>query len=211
LLFYGGILKRSFEILEEGFHLLPDCDPVDPEHHRDQGGGEDDQDAQQGAGDCVVGGCCMISQDFDRAAVQLFHIDNPQPCVICWEPVIAAHLLLVHQARLGHLQPVVEGVHVAVAGEGVAMEINLTNFVALVAEHQVKLVQGVLPQVPDLVVFKVEVSQLLETAQGEVDVRELVITEVEIQKFWQLAEHVVILDLPDLILFKVELFQLLQL
>lgn len=208
MLFYGRILKRCFEIFEEGLHLLPDCDPVDPEHHRDQGGGEDDQDAQQGAGDCVMGGCGMISQYLNRTAVQLFHIDNPQPSVIGWEPVIAPHLFLVHQARLGHLQPVVEGVHVAVAGEGIAMEINLTDTVALVAEHQVQLVQRVLPQISDLVIFKVEISQLLETAQGEVDIRELVVSEVEIQEFWQLAEHIVILDLPDLILFKVELFQL---
>jgi len=112
----------------------------------------------------------VISNNLDRTAVQFLDIYDPFSSIVRRKPVIATHLLFVHQARLGHLQPVVEGVHVTVASERVAMKINLTDTITFVTEDSVEFVQGVLPQVPDLVKLQIQIPQLLQTAQREVDI-----------------------------------------
>ena len=64
-------------------------------------------------------------------------------------------------------------------------------------KHLVELLQRPVRETLDFVVFKVEVSELLQALEGEVDLLKLIVPKVEISESRKGAKHIVVFDFPD--------------
>ena len=210
LLLQGGVLQGGLEVLHQRGEFLLDGHPVDPENDEEEGGGDDDEDAEECAGD---GGVTAVLLVLARRALQEHDVLNPDAGIVLGEPVVAPHLSLVDNPGRGVGQPVEHPVHLAVAAEGISVQINLTVVVAASAgvgtrrEHLVNLLSRVRLQIPDLIEADIQVSESLQTVEGEVDLSKLIVRQVDVQQVGKVAEHVVIPDLPDLVLLQMKFLQ----
>ena len=76
---------------------------------------------------------------------------------------------------VGLLEPVLEVLEMAVAAEGVALEVELLPLRVVGAEHPVELAQRRVGEPPDLVVLEVQVAEVAQALDVELDA---------LQKYW---------------------------
>ena len=147
------------------------------------------------------GGAGVILVTASWSTVQHVNIYDSLASIGLRPAIKTSHLVLVDQKSLIVLlpHPIPQIIHVTVTVEWITMKVNLF---LRVSKHVIHQSESLVLDVSDLVVAQVDVSQSLETVQGETDVSQLIVSQVNVKQRGKVTKHVIIFDLPDLILLQ---------
>lgn len=88
-------------------------------------------------------------------------------------------------------EPMLKVFQMTIAMERVAFQMNSAIFFVRFQDF-IQFVQSGVGQVSDFVVLQIEVSKLLQTIQWELDVLELIVSQMKVGKIRKGAEHIII-------------------